>query len=266
MRFVASRAPSARTKPESIVRAFERFSCPAPFLSPRHWKKPSSHCRPRAVIGRAETADASLHRRDGALEGSHLVLLRLGRRDVVLREQPPDETPQARHDAPPGPVVRPAQTPRGLREYRSSVALARPFAPREPAPGRSVRTNHTTLTAFPNPRSKTREASASFVPRRDGDVPRGGLRGFPVEDHPGYPARARDADAEVQPRRGLPDIRRSVRLLQAVHRRFHRRRGALEPRPQRHRCELVRRVDPRRKAKPPVSVTSTTLCWRFSSS
>ena len=54
----------------------------------------------------------------------------------------------------------------------SSVALARRLrrAAREPLPPlrlfppRSVRTNHTTPTAFPNPRSKTREASASFVP------------------------------------------------------------------------------------------------------
>ena len=183
VRFVASRAPSARTKPESIVRAFDRFSSGS-LSEASPLEKTLFALSAARGDRRAETADASLHRRDGALEGSHLVLLRLGRRDVVLREQPPDETPQARHDAPPGPVVRPAQTPRGLREYRSSVALARPFAPREPAPGRSVRTNHTTLTAFPNPRSKTREASASFVPRRDGDVPRGGLRGFPVEDHP----------------------------------------------------------------------------------
>jgi len=121
-------------------------------------KKPSPHCRPRAVIGRAETADASLHRRDGALEGPHLVLLRLGRRDVVLREQPPDETAQARHDAPPGPVVRPAQTPRGLREYYVlRVALACVPSRRANGSVDAVRLHdshlhHVTLTAFRNTR------------------------------------------------------------------------------------------------------------------
>ena len=54
-------------------------------------------------------------RRDGTLEGPHLLLLRCGRGYLVLRQQPSDEAPSARHDAPSRSVVRPAQAHGGLR-------------------------------------------------------------------------------------------------------------------------------------------------------
>ena len=88
---------------------------------------------------------------------------------------------------------------------------------------------------------------SALVPGRDDPVPRRGLRRVPLAHHPGHRERAHAEHAAVQPRRGLPDLRRALRLLQALHRRVHRRRGAIEPRDERHRDQLERRVTPREK-------------------
>ena len=157
------------------------------------------------------------------------------------RRDPPRPLPPLRLFPPPAASSSPP-TPLSRRTPHARYAAAAAFRSSPDA-----RLAFLPLVAFRSSPSLFSSASSSLVPDGDGAVPRGGLRGFPGEDHPGHAARARGADAAVQPGRGLPHLRRSIRLLQAVHGRERGRRGSPEPRFVRRRHQLVPRFAPRQE-------------------